>query len=124
DAPGQLHQEGVAKDEHGTMVRGAERHVDEPVIQMQAWEVVLMIQSARCMLLEEKQGSRDITVLLEKEENLTTDEKKLITNRINGPLNERVTEVLGQEYHFHTLRAIYGNLFHQLFGSQMSVNAW
>ena len=91
---------------------------------MKAWEVVMTIDTARAQLLEEKHGSRDLTVLLEKQEKLTADEKKLITNRINGPLNERVREVMGPEFHFHTLRAIYGNLSHQLFGSNMSINAW
>ena len=123
EAPGQLHQEGVAKDEHGTQVRGAERHVDKPIIQLQVPELLKMIEDARRLLREEK-NSPELSVLLEKKENLTTDEKKLITNRINAPLNERVRDVMGQEYHFHTLRAIYGNLSHQLFGSQMSVNAW
>ena len=46
---GLLHQEGVAKDEHGAKIRGAERHVHKPVIQIQAWEVVMMIQTARAM---------------------------------------------------------------------------
>ena len=124
DAPGQLHQEGVAKDEHGTEVRGAKRLVDKPIIQLQVQELLKMIEDARRLLKEEKESSPEVVELLERKEDLTSDQKKLITNRINAPLNERVREVMGQEYHFHTLRAIYGNLSYQLFGSNMSINAW
>lgn len=124
EAPGQLHQAGVAKDEHGTKVRGDQRHVDKPVIKLTVQELLAMIQEARQLLRDEKKNVPELYALLQQSTTLTADEKKLITNRIGAPLNERVKQVLGEEYHFHSLRAIYGNLSYQLYGSSMSVNAW
>ena len=125
DAPGQLHQVGVAKDEHGSSVRGDERHVDKPVIQLTVQELLTMIKEARQLLQEEKKNISQLSVLLQHNiGKLSSDQKKLITNRIDATLNERVKQVLGEEYHFHSLRAIYGNMSHQLFGSNISLNAW
>ena len=56
DAPGQRHQAGVAKDEHGSNVRGDERHVDKPVIQLTVQELLTMIKEARQLLQEEKKN--------------------------------------------------------------------
>ena len=129
EAPGQLHQEGVAKDEHGSSVRGDERHVTKPVIQLTVQELLTMIKEARQLLAEEKKNIPQLYALLssgalQQNGKLNSDQKKFITNRIDSTLNERVKQVLGEEYHFHTLRAIYGNMSHQLYGNAISLNAW
>src|SRR5690606_19675422 len=68
DATGQLHQEGVAKDEHGTEVRGDKRLVDKPIIQLQVQELLKMIEDARRLLKEEKESSPEVVELLERKE--------------------------------------------------------
>ena len=124
DAPGQLHQDGVAKDEHGTKVRGDERHIDKPIIKLTVQELLTMIKEARELLREEKKNVPHLFDLLDQKGKVSAEQKKTITASINASVNERVREVMGKAFHFHTLRAIYGNMSHQLFGSNMSINVW
>ena len=106
-------------------MRGDERHVDKPVIQLTVQELLTIIKEARQLLGEEKKNIPQLYSLLQHNiGKLNSDQKKLITNRIDAALNVRVKQVLGEEYHFHNLRAIYGNMSHQLFAAGISLNAW
>ena len=123
--PGQLNQFGIAKDrEEGKEGKGDyKRSIDKPVLGINVRQLVDLIHAAREELKAAYANEPRIVALLDKDK-LSGQERQQVTQRIDHTLNERVRELLGDSFTFHTLRAIYGNMSFQVFGSGISINAW